>query len=445
MLPSQEKYANGIQFEEDEARLDATGGAADIGRSWRDLHLLDWIIMSSPHHVIVDGSNLATEGRSVPSLVQLDDAVQAYRLEDPHAQIIVVVDATFGHRIDPSEKETYDEAIDHGELLTPPAGAIGRGDGFILKIANKVGAVILSNDSFQEFHGDYPWLFDEGRLIGGKPVPTIGWIFTPRSPVRGAKSRQSAGKAKPRLGAVKKLTVALPEGVTPSIGDAITPPTKSVRRAAKKERPQPELVAELRDSGPDALTAPVVKKRAARVKSAPDLEVVTEELPKKPARRSRKSADSEPVETPVAPLKVASTKKRASRKLEPIEALAIEPKKVPATKRTTKKSLTPAPESQTPARSAASPANEPLAFVTFISTYPLESVVIGTVSSFTSHGAMVDVALPDGTSMVCYAPTKHLSDPPPKSAKEVLVGGETYSFRVRKLDPTRRVAELSFA
>ena len=125
MLLSQEKYANGIQFEEDEARLDATGGAADIGRSWRDLHLLDWIIMSSPHHVIVDGSNLATEGRSVPSLVQLDDAVQAYRLEDPHAQIIVVVDATFGHRIDPSEKATYDEAIDHGELLTPPAGAIG--------------------------------------------------------------------------------------------------------------------------------------------------------------------------------------------------------------------------------------------------------------------------------------------------------------------------------
>ncbi len=44
----------------------------------------------------------------------------------------------------------------------------------MLSIANKVGARILSNDSFQEFHGDYPWLFDEGRLIGGKPVPYVG-------------------------------------------------------------------------------------------------------------------------------------------------------------------------------------------------------------------------------------------------------------------------------
>ena len=57
------------------------------------------------------------------------------------------------------------------------------GDAFLLRVADKVGAVVLSNDSFQEFHGEYEWLFDKGRLIGGKPVPGIGWIFTPRSPV----------------------------------------------------------------------------------------------------------------------------------------------------------------------------------------------------------------------------------------------------------------------
>ena len=43
---------------------------------------------------------------------------------------------------------------------------------------------------FQEFHGEYDWLFDEGRLIGGKPVPGVGWIFVLRSPVRGPKSRR---------------------------------------------------------------------------------------------------------------------------------------------------------------------------------------------------------------------------------------------------------------
>jgi len=49
--------------------------------------------------VVVDGSNLATEGRTIPSLRQLDEAVQAYALEDPGAEIVVVVDASFEHRI----------------------------------------------------------------------------------------------------------------------------------------------------------------------------------------------------------------------------------------------------------------------------------------------------------------------------------------------------------
>ncbi len=35
------------------------------------------------HHVVIDGSNLATEGRSTPSLTQLDDAVAAFRERVP--------------------------------------------------------------------------------------------------------------------------------------------------------------------------------------------------------------------------------------------------------------------------------------------------------------------------------------------------------------------------
>jgi hypothetical protein len=140
-------------------------------------------------HVVVDGSNIATEGRSSPSLQQLDDAIREYQTEFPDAEVIVVVDATFGHRIEPSERAMFDEAVAHGELVTPPAGAIGRGDAFVLRVAERVGAQVLSNDSFQEFHADHPWLFDEGRLMGGKPVPGVGWIFTPRLPVRGPRSR----------------------------------------------------------------------------------------------------------------------------------------------------------------------------------------------------------------------------------------------------------------
>ncbi len=147
--------------------------------------------MAERHQVVVDGSNLATEGRTLPSLAQLDEAVRAYLEEDPEAEPVVVVDASFAHRIDPKEREQLEQAELHGEVVSPPAGAIGRGDAFVLRIAERTGAVVLSNDSFQEFHGEHPWLFDPGRLVGGKPVPGVGWIFTPRLPVRGAKSRKA--------------------------------------------------------------------------------------------------------------------------------------------------------------------------------------------------------------------------------------------------------------
>ncbi len=107
-----------------------------------------------------------------------------------------MVDASFGHRIDPSELPMFEEAEAAGEVVSPPAGAIGRGDAFLLRIAEKTGATVLSNDSFQEFHGEHAWLFDDGRLIGGKPVPGVGWIFMPRTPVRGQKSREVVKEAK---------------------------------------------------------------------------------------------------------------------------------------------------------------------------------------------------------------------------------------------------------
>ena len=164
------------------------------------------------NHLVVDGSNIATEGRTAPSLQQLDEAVRAFLDQHPFETVIVVVDATFPNRVDPSERAAFEEAVVAGELITPPAGAIGRGDGFILQIADKVGAVVLSNDSFQEFHADYPWLFEKGRLMGGKPVPHVGWVFMERSPVRGPTSRRamSDAKRKSKAPAAKSKAEATP-------------------------------------------------------------------------------------------------------------------------------------------------------------------------------------------------------------------------------------------
>jgi hypothetical protein len=199
--------------------------------------------------IVVDGSNIATEGRSTPSLRQLDDAVRAFRDEYPDTVVTVVVDATFGHRIDKKEVAEFDEAVANNEVVAPPAGAIGRGDAFVLSIANKVGARVLSNDSFQEFHGDYPWLFDEGRLIGGKPVPNIGWIFVERLPVKGPTSRKAQRAARrPSKEAFQPMPVptAPPPGggrrAAKAAAAAVAPPPAPVP-AAPDEPSAPPLAA----------------------------------------------------------------------------------------------------------------------------------------------------------------------------------------------------------
>jgi hypothetical protein len=182
------------------------------------------------HHVVIDGSNIATEGRSTPSLKQLDDAVTAFREEYPAADITGVVDASFAHRIDPAERKRYDKAEERGVLVSPPAGAIGRGDGFLLQIADRTGAAVLSNDSFQEFHGQYAWVFDPGRLIGGKPVPAVGWIFSLRSPVRGAKSDKAMREAKSDGKSKKEVKAAIAEATK----TALAPGAKAKKRPRKR-------------------------------------------------------------------------------------------------------------------------------------------------------------------------------------------------------------------
>ena len=239
--------------------------------------------LAEPHHVVVDGSNLATEGRTSPSLKQLDEAVRAYAAEDPDASIIVVVDATFEHRVSDEERDEVRAAMLNGEIISPPAGAIGRGDAFVLRIAERTGAIVLSNDSFQEFHGEHPWLFDEGRLIGGKPVPGVGWIFTPRIPIRGPKSRAATAEAKSKR--------KDPDSAPAKAAELARAAKKAAKRAPKaKKATTVRRVSTVDTSWPITPTVPP----PGRVKVDPVLSSAIEEAveeastrPSRPSRRAR--------------------------------------------------------------------------------------------------------------------------------------------------------------
>jgi hypothetical protein len=410
---------------------------------------------------VVDGSNLATEGRTLPSLKQLDEAVRAYAEEDPEGRITVVVDASFEHRIDESERDLVREAMLNGEIVSPPAGAIGRGDAFVLRIAERTGAVVLSNDSFQEFHGEHPWLFEEGRLIGGKPVPGVGWIFTPRLPVRGVKSRaataESRSKRDPESAPAKAAELA-----------------KAAKEAAKRSPKQPDVPVD--SSWPITPTKPPARrsrKAAAAVAAAdPELstaidEAVAEALDpplaqKKAKAPAKKKAAAKKVS---APKKAAATKKASAAKKAPPSKKGLAAKKAPADKKASvdkkapaakKAAANAAPAKRVQAHLAAAPpvpkkassspppaVNAPLSFINFVATYPVGSTIEGEVVSFTSHGAMVDVALPDGGRLHCYIPLSAMGTPAPTKAREVLNKGEVRPFILAGLDPPRRVAELA--
>jgi hypothetical protein len=377
--------------------------------------------LAEPHHVVVDGSNLATEGRTLPSLKQLDEAVRAYAAEDPGSSIIVVVDATFEHRVSDEERDEVREAMLNGEVISPPAGAIGRGDAFVLRIAERTGAVVLSNDSFQEFHGEHPWLFDDGRLIGGKPVPGVGWIFTPRLPIRGPKSRAATAEARSKKD---------PESAPAKAAELARAAKKAAKRTGKARKAAPPVDS----SWPiTPATPPPGRAKLDPVFSSAVDEAVEEALhPPKP-QKSRGTAKKNAAANKAAPQKSARAKKEAPA-VKHADGKGTQPKSTSTRQqnRPSKKESTPPPA-----------VNEPLAFINFVAAFSVGSTIEGEVVSFTSHGAMVDVSLPGGGALHCYIPLTAMGTPAPTKARQVLKKGEVRPFVLAGLDPPRRVAELA--
>ncbi|MHB1711434.1 MAG: NYN domain-containing protein [Acidimicrobiales bacterium] len=410
--------------------------------------------------IIVDGSNIATEGRTLPSLAQLDEAIRAF-LEEfggfSSSDVTVVVDASFGHRIDESERAAFEEAVLHGEMLTPPAGAVGRGDGFILRIAEKSGALVLSNDSFQEFHAERPWLFDDGRLIGGKPVPGVGWIFTPRTPVRGPRSRSVTGTA--RRGAEMAEAADLSEAVAdpgaaaPMTGSARgrratgaagmakeARPTKATE-ATKAEKAEKPVKAEKAAKAVKATKAvkaekPVKAEKASKAEKAVKATKATKA--EKPVKATKATKALKAVK-PARPTKATKTTEGTAPDLanEPGELAAAGSRRVAGT---SKRASTPRPSGQAegPSATPLPVMNEALPFITFLAEHPIGSTFEGTVVSFTSHGAQVDVG-----TMRCHIPLAGLGNPPPSKARDVLTKGEIREFVLVSLDAARRRASLA--
>ena len=301
----------------------------------------------------------------MPSLTQLEEAVDAFVAENKYDNVIVVVDATFGHRITAKERRWFDELVATNRIITPPAGAIGRGDAFILQIATRANATVLSNDSFQEFHGTHAWLFDEGRLFGGKPVPHVGWVFVSRAPVRGPTSRRAVKKAKaPDETAPREVVRASPRNAARANANDDNATTRV--DASHDERPRRVAagiamsVAQSTQEHDDA--------HASSTLTSGDVQDPTRKSSKRRSRRGRKAA--------AEPTRSNDT---------------VFDKKF----------------------------NETLTFQGFQNKHPVGTAIEVTIDRFSSHGAYARLG-----DIEVYAPTKALGDPPPARARDVLSLGE---------------------
>ena len=141
---------------------------------------------ATPEYAIVDGSNIAWEGRSKeagPSYAQLLEARQALEQKFPDRQISVVVDSPLRHQVDERERAAMDRDWHADRITVTPTGTTGGADALILEAAARTAAIVVSNDAFRRHHDEHPWIAEPERLYGAVRIAGL-WIFRQRATAR---------------------------------------------------------------------------------------------------------------------------------------------------------------------------------------------------------------------------------------------------------------------
>ncbi len=109
--------------------------------------------------VIVDGSNVALHRSRKGKVRNIKLVIKA--LEKKGFKVRVIVDASLRYRVDkPSELE---ELIKQGKVIQAPPGTPA--DYFILKLAEDLNAIVVSNDMYREWWKEFPWARGSWRIV----------------------------------------------------------------------------------------------------------------------------------------------------------------------------------------------------------------------------------------------------------------------------------------
>ena len=123
--------------------------------------------------IVIDASNVAHFGRKDSSRPKLENILSALKvLGDKGNDFVIIADASLKHEID--DKDKYTCLLEEKTIEEVPSGS--NADHFILHLAEKENAKILSNDLFKEFSDEFkdiqsmriPFSFDGGNIIIGE-------------------------------------------------------------------------------------------------------------------------------------------------------------------------------------------------------------------------------------------------------------------------------------
>jgi hypothetical protein len=104
---------------------------------------------------VLDGANIAFEVRTKKGQARLTNILSIRdALQDLGYKTIIIADASLIHEIDDSEQ--MEALLEKQEIQQAPAGTDA--DFFILETADREGAFVISNDMFQPYQEQYPWI-----------------------------------------------------------------------------------------------------------------------------------------------------------------------------------------------------------------------------------------------------------------------------------------------
>lgn len=111
--------------------------------------------MSTKGPVLVDGANVAFTELSKDGDPKVSNLVKVIRiLHQEGYQPITIIDASLRHQID--DPQQLEGLLDSQDIRQAPAGT--EADYFILEYADELDAPVVSNDEYEHYQDQYPWI-----------------------------------------------------------------------------------------------------------------------------------------------------------------------------------------------------------------------------------------------------------------------------------------------